>query len=345
MADNPAVLEDNAKLSGIARAAILLMVLGDSEAAQVIKHLNTRETRQVSYEMTSLGNITTAQVQEVLKDFRDQVSYQTALGGQGTENYIRSILGKALGEDKARTLVSGILMGGDSNGIEELKWLEPRAIANMIHNEHPQTIAIVLSLLESEQAAEVLQSLPQNTRSDLMLRIANLEGVQPSALEELNDLLERQLTGANSSRLSTADIGGLKVAANILNQLDSTTETFIRDEVREQDEEIAEKIEELMFVFENLLDIDDRGIQTLMRDVPADRLALAMKGASEELKEKIFKNMSSRASELLRDDLENMGPVRLADVEASQKEIVAITRKLAEAGTIMLGGSGGEEFL
>ncbi len=208
MAEDLITTEEDNKLTGISRAAILLMALGAEDASLVIKYLNTHETRRVSLEMTNLGNIKTNQVQEVLEDFRNQVSFQTALGGQGTENYIRSILGKAMGEEKARTLVNGILLGGQANGIEELKWLEPRAIANMIHNEHPQTISIILSLLESEQSAEVLQALPTNTRSDIMMRIANLEGVQPTALEELNILLESQLTGANSGQLSTAGVAG-----------------------------------------------------------------------------------------------------------------------------------------
>lgn len=345
MAETETVTAEDPGLSGTAQAAILLMALGADDASNVIKHLDNRETRKVSYEMTNLGAISTDQVHEVFERFQSHVGSQTALGGLGTESYIRSVLGKALGTDKAQSLVSAIMLGGDAKGIEELKWIEPRAIANIVRNEHPQIIAIILSLLESVQSAEVLLRLPENTRSDLMMRVANLEGVQPAALEELNAMLEQQLAGVESGRVGSAGIGGLKVAANILNQMDGSAESVIRDQVREQDEELAEKIEELMFVFENLLDVDDRGIQTLLRELPADRLALAIKGASEELKEKIFGNMSSRASELLRDDLETMGPVKLKDVEAAQKEIVATTRKLAEAGTIMLGGTGGDEFV
>jgi len=345
MAKTEVISDEDEGLSGTAQAAILLMALGADDAAAVIQHLDTRETRTVSYGMTNLGTVTTEQVRSVFERFQSQVGSQTALGGLGTEGYIRSVLGKAMGSDKAQSLVSAILLGSNAKGIDELKWIESKAIANIIRNEHPQIVAIILSLLESDKAGEVLQYLPENTRADLLMRVANLEGVQPAALEALNTMLEQQLSGADVGKSGSAGIGGLKVAANILNQMDGSVESTIREQVKDQDESLAEKIEELMFVFENLMDVDDRGIQTLLRELPADRLALAMKGGSEELNEKIFKNMSSRASELLRDDLETMGPVRLKDVEGAQKEVVAVTRKLAEEGTIMLGGAGGDDFL
>jgi flagellar motor switch protein FliG len=235
-----------------------------------------------------------------------------------------------------------ILVGGNANGIETLKWMDSRSIADMIRNEHPQIIAIVLSYLDSDQSAEVLQFLPQRQRPDIMLRIATLDTVQPQALNELNQILERQVSG---STVQSSAVGGVRSAANILNYLDSAMEQEIMEQVKESDAELSQQIEDLMFVFENLGEVDDMSIQAMLREVSSDTLLVALKGAHEGLREKFFKNMSKRAAEMLRDDLEAKGPVRVSEVEAAQKEILSIARRMAEEGTISLGGAGGEEYV
>lgn len=332
------------ELSGTQRAAILLLALGEQDAAEVLRYMGPKEVQSVSLTMAELKDISKDQVSNVLSDFQAAVGRQTALG-IGTESYLRNVLTKALGPDKANNMISRILMGGQNTGLEELKWMDPRSVVEVVRLEHPQIIAIVLSYLEADQAAQVLQLLPEKVRLDVMMRIASLDGVQPAALRELDQVLESQFAGKSGGSLQSSGIGGVKTAANILNEMDSSVEGKLMEAFKEADAGLAEQVEELMFVFENLLDVDDRGIQTLLREVTSDKLVIALKGASEALKEKIFKNMSSRAADLLRDDLEAKGPVKLSDVEAAQKEVVAAARKLAEAGEIALGGKGGEEYV
>ena len=249
----------------------------------------------------------------------------------------------ALGEDKASNLVDQIILGSGARGLDSLKWMDARQVASIIQNEHPQIQTIVLSYLEPEQSAEILSQFPEQVRLDLVMRIANLEEVQPAALQELNDIMEKQFAGAAGAQ--AAKMGGLKAAANIMNYLDTNIEGQLMDSIRESDEEMSQQIQDLMFVFENLIDVDDRGIQTMLREVPGDLLQRALKGSDDQMREKIFKNMSKRAAEMLADDLEAMGPIRVSEVEAAQKEILSIARRLADAGEIMLGAGGGEEFL
>jgi flagellar motor switch protein FliG len=234
-------------------------------------------------------------------------------------------------------------MGSGAKGLDSLKWMDARQVANIIQNEHPQIQTIVLSYLEAEQSAEILSQFAEKVRLDLMMRIANLEEVQPAALTELNEIMEKQFAGQAGAQ--AAKMGGLKAAANIMNFLDTNMEGMLMDSIRESDEEMAQQIQDLMFVFENLIDIDDRGIQTLLRDVPGELLQKALKGADDTLKDKIFNNMSKRAAEMLKDDLEAMGPIKVSEVETAQKEILSIARRLSEAGEIMIGGGGGDEFL
>ncbi len=329
------------ELSGSERAAILLLTLGEEEAAAVMKHMEPKEVQKIGTMMANLQNVTKLQVTQVVKDFYHIVQTATALG-MDTDDYIRNVLVKALGEDKAGSLIDRILMGGSIKGLEAFKWMDPRSIADVIRNEHPQIIAIVLSFLEHDQAAEVLSMFPEPVRVDVILRIATLEGIQPSALQELNDIMERQFAG--NANVKASSVGGVKTAANILNFLDSSIEVEIMDSIKDVDGELAETIEELMFVFDNLAELDDRGMQTLLREVSTEDLVVALKGANEDVKNKVFKNMSKRAADILRDDMEAKGPVRVSDVEAAQKNIVAVARRMAESGEIML-GSGGEEFL
>lgn len=328
--------------SGTNKAAVLLLTLGEEDAAQILKHMGPKEVQRVGGAMASLSNITKDQVNEVLGEFITIVGKQTSLG-VGSDDYIRKTMINALGEDKASALMDRILLGGSASGLEQLKWLDSRGIAEMIRLEHPQIIAIVLSYLESDQAAEVLQLLPENTRSDLMLRVATLDTVQPSAIHELNLIMEKQFAGGNN--VQSTGFGGLKVAANILNFLDSSVEEQVMGKIKNTDEDMAQQIEDLMFVFDNIIDIDDRGMQSLMREVSTDALVVALKGASSELKEKFISNMSKRAAEMLVEDLETRGPVKLSEVEGAQKEILAIVRRMSEAGEIIIGGGGGEEYI
>jgi flagellar motor switch protein FliG len=289
-----------------------------------------------------LKNVTKEQVDLVLTKLQEDVGQHTSIG-VGTEEYIRRILVNALGENKAGGLIDRILLGRSSKGLESLKWMESRAIAEMIGQEHPQIIALVLAHLESDQAAEVIGYLPVRTRSDVVMRIATLDGVQPHALNELDEIMERQFSG-NSNKLKSASVGGLKAAADILNAMETSREAELMASIRGIDSGLGERIEELMFVFDDLAELDDRSMQTLLREVPSARLITALKGAESAIREKIFSNMSKRAADMLRDDLEVKGPVRLSEVDAAQKEVLATARRLADAGQINLAG-GGEEFV
>ena len=327
--------------SGSERAAILLMTLGEQEAAQVLKHMGAKDVQRIGAAMAQMQSISREEVSNVIHGFTTELESQTSLG-IGADEYVRKVLINALGEDKAAGLIDRILLGRSSKGLETLKWMDPRAVAEVIRLEHPQIISIVLAYLDPDQSAEVLANLPENTRADVIMRIATLDGIQPSALTELDEVMEKQFSG-NTNTGKTSVLGGPKVAANIMNFIESSAQGTMIENIRKMDEQLSEKIQDMMFVFDNLIDVDDRGMQELLRAVPGERLLLALKGADQELRDKIFKNMSQRAAEMMRDDLEAKGPVKLSEVEAAQKEILTIARKMAEAGTISLGGSGGGE--
>lgn len=329
------------KLGKIDQAAILLMSLGEATAAEVLKHMGPKEVQRLGTAMAGLANIQQQEVEIVLSNFMDEVRTQTGLG-MGSDSYIRNMLVTALGQDKADGLVDRILLGGNTTGLDTLKWMDARSVADIIRNEHPQIQAIVIAYLDSDQAAEILTYFQEKVRLDVMLRVASLDTVQPSALQELNDILEKQFAGNAGSQ--TKEMGGFKVAAEIVNNLDSSASGELLDSIKEIDEDLGTQIQDLMFVFENLKEVDDRGIQALLREVSSDVLILALKGADEILQEKIFANMSKRAAELLRDDLEAKGPVKVSEVEGAQKEILTIARRMADAGEINLGG-GGEDMM
>lgn len=327
------------KREGTERAAILLMTLGEKEAADVLKHMGAREVQRIGSAMTQVGNVTRADVMNVVTEFNQLAESQTSLG-VGSDDFVRKTLIAALGEEKAASVMDRILTSRPSKGLDSLKWMEGRAIADMIKSEHPQIIAIILSYLEPEHSADVVSALPETVRNEAMVRIALLDGVQPSALRELDLVIEKQFSAAAGSQ--TSALGGPKRAADIINNLDPSVESAVMEIIRKTDEGLGAKIEELLYVFENLAEVDDRGMQEILRQVPSDKLLLALKGADQVLKDKIFKNMSQRAAEMLKDDLESRGPVKLSDVEAAQKEILLAARKLAEDGTINLGGKGDE---
>lgn len=330
------------KMSKLDKAAIFLLSLGESDAAAILKHMGPKEVQRVGSAMAGMRTVQREQVQGVMSEFVEQVGEQTGLGA-GADSYIRTMLTQALGEDKANGLVDRILLGGNTSGLDSLKWMEPRAVADVIRYEHPQIQAIVVAYLDPDMAAEVVSYFDPKVRLDVLLRVSALNTVQPSALKELNEILEKQFAG--NSNTTRAAMGGIKRTADIMNFLESSTEAQLIEQIREIDEDLSSKIEDLMFVFDNLADIDDRGIQALLREVSSEVLIVALKGADDTLKDKIFRNMSKRASELLQDDLEAKGPVRISEVEQAQKEILTIARRMADAGEIVLGGKGGEEML
>jgi flagellar motor switch protein FliG len=328
---------DGGKIAGPERAAILLMSLGENEAAQVLKHMGAKDVQRVGQAMASLANVSRERVETVVTRFVTELDTQTSIG-VGSDEYVRRVLVGALGEDKAGSLIDRILLGRNSKGLEALKWMETRAVADLVRNEHPQIVAIVLAYLDSDQAAEVLMLLPERMKSDVLMRIARLDGIQPQALRELDEIMEKQFSGGTN--LKSSSVGGIKVAANILNLMDSTAESAIIDRIGEMDSDLSQRIQDLMFVFDDLGEVDDRGIQALLREVNGDLLTVALKGADSRVKDKVLKNMSKRAADMLVEDMAAKGPVRLADVEAAQKEILLVARRLSEAGEIQLGGKG-----
>lgn len=338
MAEAGAVSNENVNLEKIDMAAILLMVLGEEGAAKILGHLGPKEVQKVGSAMASLSNVKNSEVELVMTEMLGAVEGQTGLG-IGSDEYIKATLIKALGSDKAGGLIDRILMGGNTTGLDTLKWMDARAVSDVIRFEHPQIQAIIIAYLDPDHSAQVLAQFPDpRVREDIIIRVAALESVQPAALQELNDILEKQFSGSSGAKSSS--MGGTKVAAEIMNNVDSVIEAEIMEAITEVDEELAQQIQDLMFVFDNLSEVDDRGIQALLREISSDVLITALKGADEPLREKIFKNMSKRAAELLRDDLEASGPVRVSDVEVAQKEILTAARKMADSGEIVLGGSG-----
>lgn len=324
--DNPA----------IEKAATLLVTLGPAEAAAVLKHLGPREVQTLGMAMATLPPKPREEVEALLDEAIEHFKKGAPI--EPDPEQIRQMLTQALGDDKASHIIGKILQGSDTGAIESLKWLDPGTAADLIKNEHPQIIATILVHLDYDFAGEILKRFPERLRNDVILRIATLEGVQPQALKELNEALSELLANASSSAT-----GGVRHVAEILNFVGAQIETEVLDAVREYDPDLAQRIMDEMFVFDNLLEMDDRSIQTLLREVANDQLVLALKGASPELREKIFKNMSQRAAEMLREDLESRGPVRVSEVEAAQKEILKVVRRLAEEGQIMLPSKGGEE--
>ncbi len=325
---------------GVLRGAILMLALGEDEAAEVMKHLGPREVQKLGAAMATLNSIGHDQVETVLSQFMNAAGEKASFGLDSDE-YIRTVLTKALGDDKASGLLNRILQTRDSNGIESLKWMDAATVADLIRNEHPQIIATILVHLEPDHASEILSFYTERLRQDVMLRIATLDGVKPAALKELNDVLTKLLTG--NENLNKKQIGGIRAAAEIMNYMNGDNEANVMEGLKQYDSDMAQKIMDEMFVFDDVIDIDDKGIQIMLREVQSETLIIALKGATEEMRDKIFRNMSSRAAEMMREDLETKGPVKLSEVEAQQKQILQIIRRLADEGQIMLGGKGGDD--
>jgi len=328
--------------NGLARSAILMMSLGEDAAAEVFKYLSAREVQQVGAAMANLKQITRDDVSTVLEEFRQEAEQFMAVT-LGTDDYIRSVLTKALGSDRAAGLLEDILDAGESgSGIDALNWLDAPTVAELIGNEHPQIIATILVHLERDRAAGVLNLLPERLRNDVVLRIATFGGVQPAALSELTEVLNSVLAGQGAKR---SKMGGVRTAAEILNMMNSTEEEAVVNALKERDADLAQKIVDEMFVFENLVDVEDTGIQLILKEIDNDTLMVALKGVPDEVRDKFMRNMSSRAAEMLREDLEIQGPVRMSKVEAEQKKILQIARRLAESGQIALGNQGGDTYV
>ncbi|WP_298577078.1 flagellar motor switch protein FliG [uncultured Luteimonas sp.] len=320
-------------MTGVQRAAIVLLSLGEAQAAEVLKHMGAKEVQKLGVAMTSLGEVGREAVARVFDEFIDVLARPGGIGS-GADDYVRAVLTQALGEDRASGLIDRILLGRNTTGLDTLKWMDPRAIAELVRNEHPQIIAIVMAHLDGDQAAEVLKCLPERARVDVLLRLATLDGIPPHALNELNDVMARQFAG--SQNIKSSSVGGVKVAANILNFMDSGQDEVLLGAIGEVDSELGTRIRDLMFVFDNLAELDDRAMQAVLREISSEQLALALRGADNKVREKITGNMSQRAAEILVEDMEARGPVRLAEVEAAQKEILAVVRRMADNGDIQL---------
>jgi len=333
--------ENDGEMNGTERAALLLMTLGEQEAAEVLKYMGAKEVQELGLAMAQLTNVSRDDAGNVLDIFISDVEGQTALG-VNTEGYVRKLLGNAFGESKAEAFLDRIAIGDDTAGLSALKWMSSREVASIVEDEHPQIIAIVVAYLDGPQAAEVIELLPEETRHDIVMRVARLSDVQQSALAEIESLIASK--SEKSSRGTTRKVGGDKVAAEIINSLKPERGEAILEQIKEKNEELSIQIQEMMFVFETLLKVDDRGIQALLREISNDLLVVALKGCDPEISDKILGNMSKRAGTLLREDMEAKGPIKLSEVETAQKEILDVARRLAESGDIDL-GQGGEEYV
>jgi len=326
---------------GVSKSAILLMALGEDEAAEILKFLGPREVQKLGAAMAGLENVSRDDIEKAVVEFKGEVSELSPLAALDQSDYIRSVMRKALGDDKAAGLIDRILATGESAGIEGLKWMDPAAVAELIKNEHPQILATILVHLDPDQACDILNQFTERLRNDCILRIATLDGVQPSALKELNDVLARLLAGGETTR--KAKLGGVRAAAEILNYMGKVNEQSVMTNLETHDNSLAQKIMDEMFTFDDLVELDDKGFQTVLREVSSEQLVVALRGAPDQLRDKVLRNMSKRAAETLREDLEGRGPVKVSEVESAQKDIITVVRRLSEEGQIQMGGKGGGE--
>jgi flagellar motor switch protein FliG len=332
-------MEENDSLQN---AAILMMTLGETEAAEVFKHLSPKEVQKLGEAIAKTKVVTREKVDEVVEKFTRIASAHSLLVSNSGD-YVRSVLKLALGDDKAALLIDRILQGGDVSGIESLKWMDPASVAEMLRNEHPQIVAAILVHLDYDQASDVIKLFPERQRNEVMLRVATMEGIQPSALKDLNEILFKVLAGGEKVRKSS--LGGVKTAAEMINLMGTAIEGTVIESIRSHDPDLAQKIMDKMFVFDDVNKLDNKAIQLILKEVATDALTVALKGAQPALKEKFLSNMSSRAAENLREDLESRGPMRLSEVEAQQKEILKVVRRLADEGTVVLGGGGDDAMV
>ena len=327
---------------GLQDAAILLMSLGEAEAAEVFKFLSPKEVQKLGEAIARTKSVPRDRVEEVINRFSGVAASQSLLV-EDSGDYVRLVLKRALGDDKATLLIDRILQGGDISGIEGLKWMDAVSVAELLRNEHPQIVAAIMVHLDPDQAADVLKNFTERQRNEVMMRVATMEGIQPIALKDLNEVMFQVLSGTD--RVRKASLGGVKTAAEMINLLGSAIEGTVIESIRNHDPDLAQKIMDKMFVFDDILNLDDKAIQMVLKELPSEVLISALKGAQPELKDKILANMSSRAAETLRDDLESRGPMRLSEVEAQQKEVLKIVRRLSDEGQIALGGAGDDAMI
>ena len=328
--------------SGVEDAAILVMSMGEEIAAEVFKRLQPKEVQRLGETIARMKAVTRERFESAVDKFVTLAADEHVLVADSDE-YVRSVLIKALGEDKASLLLDRILNGNDISGIEALKWMEAQAVAELMRNEHPQIVAAILVHLEFDQSSQILKLLPERMRNEVIMRVATLDGIQPAALKDLNEVLSQVLAGGDRARKSA--LGGVKSAAEVLNMMGSTVETSVLDYIRESDADLAQKIMDNMFTFDDLIKLDDKGIQSILKEAQAETLIISLKGATPEIRERVFKNMSSRAAETLREDLETRGPVKVSDVEAEQKELLKIVRRLMDEGEITVSGGSDEQYV
>ena len=327
---------------GLEDAAILLMSLGEEEASEVFKHLAPKEVQALGETIAKMKAVTRDRVDGVLGKFSEMAGTQSMLVADNDE-YVKSVLRRVLGDEKANLLIDRILQGSDVSGIESLKWMDPQSVAELLRNEHPQIVAAIMVHLDYDQASSVLKLFSERQRNEVLVRIATLDGIQPSALKDLNEVMSKVLAGGDKMR--KASLGGVKPAAEIINMMGGSIETSVLDYIREADNGLAQKIMDNMFTFDDLEKLEDKAIQTLMKEVQTESLVIALKGATPEMREKVFRNMSTRAAETLREDLDSRGPVRVSEVEAEQKELLKIVRRLADEGQIQLSSGSDDDFL
>jgi flagellar motor switch protein FliG len=327
---------------GLEDAAILLMSLGEEGASEVFKQLEPKEVQALGETIAKLKTIKQERVNDVLDKFTEESKGIESIVSD-TDEYIKAVLRKALGDDKANILIDRIIQGGDTSGIESLKWMDPGSVAELLRNEHPQIVAAILAHLDADQSSSVLKCFSDRHRNEVMVRLATLDGIQPAALKDLNEVLARVLSGG--SQIKKSALGGVKPSAEIINLMGSALETSVLDYIREADADLAQKIMDNMFTFDDLGKLDDKGFQALLKEVQTESLIIALKGGSPEIREKVFKNMSSRAAETLREDLDSRGPVKLSEVENEQKELLKIVRRLADEGQITLASGGDDEYV
>ena len=326
---------------GLEDSAILLMSLGEQEAAEVLKLLAPKEVQKLGETIAKMKAVPRERVEGVLEKFSSVAGDQSVLCADNGA-YVKNVLRRALGDDKANLLIDRILQGGEVAGIDTLKWMDAASVGELLRNEHPQIVAALLVHLDSDQAAAILKIFSERQRNEVMVRIATLDGIQPSALKDLNEVMSKVLAGGSGRK---ASLGGVKAAAEMLNLMGGGADTAVLDFIREADNDLAQKIQDSMFTFDDLEKIDDKGIQALLKEVQSESLVIALKGAKPEMRDRVLKNMSSRAAETLREDLDSRGPVRVSEVESEQKELLKIVRRLADEGQIVLGGGGGDDFL
>ena len=333
---------DAREFPGVTKAAIVLMAVGEECASKILSYLGPKDVQDVGYAMTHLKEVNREEVTDVLIQLSATADKRTGLT-QDADEYVRKIMARALGEDKANNLMDRILQDSSKRGLETLKWMDSRSIAEIIRLEHPQIIAIVLSYLDHDQAAEVMDYFSEKLRADVLLRIANIDSIQPDALRELNDIMENQFTGNKNLKMSA--VGGVKTAAKILNHMDTSMESEILDNIRELAPDVGQSIQDVMFVFDDLANLHDRDMQTVLREISSGSLVVALKNSSDKVKDRVCRNMSKRAAQMLMEDLEDKGPVKVSDVEAAQKEILVTVRRLADAGDISLRSKSNDEYI